>query len=132
MRFRRHTELERGLHQIDVTPIIDMVFQLLIFFMLTSSFITQSAIKVNLPKAVTSESVEKEDLALTVSRENVVYLDKKVLTSKELKETLMSAYKNKRAVLIMADQHADLGRVVEIWDMARDIGIEEIDIATER
>lgn len=132
MRFKRHTELEHGLHQIDVTPIIDMVFQLLIFFMLTSSFIMQSAIKVNLPKAVTSEFSEKENLVFTVSRENVLYLDKKVLTTKELKDVLTSAYKNKRAVLIMADQHANLGRVVEVWDMAREIGIEEIDIATER
>lgn len=132
MRFKRHTELERGLHQIDVTPIIDMVFQLLIFFMLTSSFIMQSAVKVNLPKAVTSEVNEKENLVLAVSRENVLYLDKRVLTGKELKDVLTRAYKNKKAVLIMADRHANLGRVVEIWDIAREIGIEEIDIATER
>ncbi|HBU08785.1 MAG TPA: biopolymer transporter ExbD, partial [Candidatus Omnitrophica bacterium] len=49
-------ELEHGLGQIDITPLIDMVFQLLIFFMLTSSFIVQSGIKVNLPKAVSAQA----------------------------------------------------------------------------
>ena len=51
MKFKRHMELEHGLRQIDIAPLIDMVFQLLIFFMLTSSFIMQPGIKVNLPKA---------------------------------------------------------------------------------
>lgn len=40
MRFKRHMELEHGLKQIDIAPLIDVVFQLLIFFLLTSSFIT--------------------------------------------------------------------------------------------
>src|SRR3990167_11137034 len=82
MRFKRHVELEHGLRQIDITPLIDMVFQLLIFFMLTSSFIMQSGIKVNLPKAVTAEPGREENVTITISRENVLYLDKKVLTNR--------------------------------------------------
>ena len=58
MHFKRHMEVEHGLRQIDIAPLIDMVFQLLIFFMLTSSFVVQPGIKVNLPKAVTSEVVK--------------------------------------------------------------------------
>ena len=129
MRFKRHMELERGLRQIDITPLIDMVFQLLIFFMLTSSFIMQSGIKVNLPKAVSAEPSGEKNVIITVSRENVLYLDRKVLTIRELKETLTNAQRNNIPVLIMADQHADLGRVVEVWDMARDLGVTEVNIA---
>ena len=129
MRFKRHMELERGLRQIDITPLIDVVFQLLIFFMLTSSFIMQSGIKVNLPKAVTAEPSDEKNVIITVSRENVLYLNRKVLTIRELKETLTNAQKNNIPVLIMADQHADLGRVVEVWDMARDSGVAEVSIA---
>lgn len=129
MRFKRHMELERGLRQIDITPLIDMVFQLLIFFMLTSSFIMQSGIKVNLPKAVSAEPSGEKNVIITVSRENVLYLDRKVLTIRELKETLTNAQRNNIPVLIMADQHADLGRVVEVWDMARDLGATEVNIA---
>src|SRR3989338_8401090 len=130
MRFKRHMELEHGLRQIDITPLIDMVFQLLIFFMLTSSFIVQSGIKVNLPKAVSAVASEG-DTIIIISRENVIYLDKKVLTAKEIKIVLNEAKKTKRPVLIMADQGAKLGRVVEVWDMARDLGVEQVNIATD-
>lgn len=132
MRFKRHTELEHGLRPIDITPLIDMVFQLLIFFMLTSSFIVQPGIKVNLPKAVTGELSQEQNLFITISRENILYLDKKVITNKELKTALLNAHKNRIPVLIMADQRANLGRVVEVWDMARDLGVEQVNIATDR
>ena len=131
MRFKRHTELEHGLRSIDITPLIDMVFQLLIFFMLTSSFIMQSGIKINLPKAVTAEIEQERNLIITISRENVVYVEKKVLNSKELRGVLEIASKKKMPVLIMADQRANLGRVVEVWDMARELGIAQVNIAAE-
>ncbi|OGX24310.1 MAG: hypothetical protein A3J51_05285 [Omnitrophica WOR_2 bacterium RIFCSPHIGHO2_02_FULL_45_21] len=132
MRFKRNVELEHGLRQIDITPLIDMVFQLLIFFMLTSSFIMYSGIKVNLPKAVTAEPAREENLVIAISRENVLYLDKKVITNRELKGIFSRAKKDNIPVLIMADQYASMGRVVEVWDMARDQGVEEVNIATER
>lgn len=132
MRFKRHIELEHGLRPIDITPLIDMVFQLLIFFMLTSSFVVQSGLKVNLPKAATGEFSQEQGLIITVSRENMLFLDKKVINNKELKSALLKARKNRMSVLIMADQRSSLGRVVEVWDMARDLGVEQVNIATDR
>lgn len=132
MKFRRHMELEHGLKQIDIAPLIDMVFQLLIFFMLTSSFIMQPGIKVNLPKAVTSEVVKNENIEVVISAENVTYLNGKVLTAQELKAILQEAAKRKQPVLIKADRRASLGRVVEIWDLARDLSISHINIATNQ
>jgi len=132
MRFKRHMELEHGLKQIDIAPLIDMVFQLLIFFMLTSSFIIQPGIKVNLPKAVTSEAVKLENIEVIVSGENVTYLDGKVVTTQELKTKLLQVAKRNQPILIKADRRASLGRVVEIWDMCRDLGITQINIATNQ
>lgn len=132
MKFRRHMELEHGLKQIDIAPLIDMVFQLLIFFMLTSSFIMQPGIKVNLPKAVTSEVVKNENIEVVISAENVTYLNGKVLTAQELKAILQEAAKRKQPVLIKADRRSSLGRVVEIWDLARELSISHINIATNQ
>lgn len=132
MRFKRHIELEHGLKSIDITPLIDMVFQLLIFFMLTSNFVVQSGLRVNLPKAATGELSQEQGLIITVSRENMLFLDKKVINNKELKSALLKARKNRMSVLIMADQRSSLGRVVEVWDMARDLGVEQVNIATDR
>lgn len=123
-------ELEHGLRQIDIAPLIDMIFQLLIFFMLTSSFIIQAGIKINLPKAITSEAVRSENIEIVVSGENVTYFNGKVITTQELKSLFKQIAKRNEAVLIKADKRASLGRIVEIWDMARDTGITGINIAT--
>lgn len=132
MRFRRHMELEHGLRQIDIAPLIDMIFQLLIFFMLTSSFIIQPGIKVNLPKAVTSDVVKTENVEIVISGENVAYMGGKVITVQELKTLLKQVAKRKQSILIKADKRASLGRVVEIWDLCRDLGISQINIATNQ
>ncbi|MCM8780788.1 MAG: biopolymer transporter ExbD [Candidatus Omnitrophica bacterium] len=132
MRFKRHMELEHGLRQIDIAPLIDMIFQLLIFFMLTSSFVIQPGIKVNLPKAVTSEIIKIENIEIVISGENVIYLNGKVLNTQELKSFLKQVSKADKPVLIKADRHASLGRVVEIWDICRDLGITHINIATNQ
>lgn len=132
MRFKRHMELEHGLRQIDIAPLIDMIFQLLIFFMLTSSFVMQTGIKINLPKAITSEVVKFKDIEIVVSGENVTYLDGKVVTMQELKVFLKQVAKRQQPILIKSDRRASLGRVVEIWDMCRDLGISQINIATNQ
>jgi len=132
MRFRGRMELEHGLKQIDIAPLIDIVFQLLIFFMLTSSFIMQPGIKVNLPKAVTSEVVKFENIEILITGENVTYLNGRVVTTQDLKTLLKQAAKREQTILIKADKRASLGRVVEIWDLARDLGISQINIATNQ
>ncbi|PIQ88672.1 MAG: hypothetical protein COV72_07020 [Candidatus Omnitrophica bacterium CG11_big_fil_rev_8_21_14_0_20_42_13] len=130
MRFKRHMELEQGLRQIDIAPLIDIVFQLLIFFMLTSNFVMQPGIRVNLPKAVTSDVIAEESLIISVSAENVIYIEDKIATLSELKLQLKDS-KN-RPVLIKSDRRSSLGRVVEIWDICRDLGISNVNIATNQ
>ncbi|TRZ95927.1 biopolymer transporter ExbD [bacterium] len=132
MHFKKHMELEHGLKQIDIAPLIDMVFQLLIFFMLTSSFIMQPGIKINLPKAVTSDVVKYENIELVISGENVTYLKGKVVTIRELKPLIKQAAQREQSILIKADKRASLGRVVEIWDLCRDLGVNQINIATDQ
>jgi len=132
MRFKRHMELEHGLKQIDIAPLIDMVFQLLIFFMLTSSFVMQPGIKINLPKAVTSEAVKYENIEILISSENVIYLNSRVVTLQELKGSLKQIAKRNIPIIIKADKRASLGRAVEVWDLCRDLGISKINIATNQ
>ncbi|MFH0827297.1 MAG: biopolymer transporter ExbD [Candidatus Omnitrophota bacterium] len=132
MRFKGRMELEHGLKQIDIAPLIDIIFQLLIFFMLTSSFIVQPGIRIDLPKAVTSEVVRFENVEIMVTGENILYLNGKVITTAELSELLKQAARRDQAILIKSDRRASLGRVVEIWDMARDLGVHQINIATNQ
>ncbi|MEW6008093.1 MAG: biopolymer transporter ExbD [Candidatus Omnitrophota bacterium] len=132
MKFRKHMQIEHGLGQFDIAPMIDIVFQLLIFFMLTSSFVLQPGIRINLPKAVTSEVVGDKNIIISISAENVLYLSGKVVTLGELKEKLKEVKAVSGSVLIKSDKKAYLGRVVEIWDICRELGLERINVATNQ
>ncbi|MFC1646208.1 ExbD/TolR family protein [Candidatus Omnitrophota bacterium] len=132
MRFKRHVALEHGLSHIDIAPLIDIVFQLLIFFMLTSSFIMQPGIKVNLPKAVTSDIVEEKNVIIVISSEGVIYLNEKVFTVDELKSYISKKDLYSKPILIKADKRTSLGRVVEVWDLCREMGISRVNIATDQ
>jgi biopolymer transport protein ExbD len=132
MRFKRHTKLEHGLGQIDIAPLIDVIFQLLIFFMLSSSFTFQSGINVKLPKAVTSDVIKEENYVVTITSENIIYLNGIVITLKELEERLSAPGRKERPLLIKADRRASVGRIVDVWDLCRNIGIERINIATNQ
>lgn len=132
MKFKRYNKLEHGLRQIDIAPMIDCVFLLLIFFMLTSSFTFQSGINVKLPKAVTSDVIKEENVIVTVTRENVIYFNGAVITLKELSKKLEGFDYKKQPLLIRADRRASVGRVVDVWDLCRNLGIERIHIATNQ
>ena len=127
-RLKRRTEIKKG--QLDIAPLIDVVFQLLIFFMLTSNFVLQPGIPVRLPKAITSEIIGSENLVISVTGQDLLYLNEKPITINELVSKLKEASKESKMVLLKADASSSLGRVVEIWDLCREYGISQINIAT--
>lgn len=128
MRFKKSVHLEAGLRQIDIAPLIDCIFLLLIFFMLTSSFIVIPGINVKLPKALTSEEVDRRSLIVVISSEDIIYLEGKPYPIKEIEDFLKKA--NYNSIFIKADRDASLGAVVRIWDICKRLGIEKIGIAT--
>ena len=132
MKFKRHNKLEHGLRQIDIAPMIDCVFLLLIFFMLTSSFTFQSGFNVKLPKAVTSDIIQDQNVIVTITSENVIYLNGTVITLKELGRKLKESNYKTKPLLIRSDRRASVGRVVDVWDLCRNLGIERIHIATNQ
>ena len=114
---------------VDIAPLIDMVFQLLIFFMLTSSFVLHPGIRVNLPKATTSQTLAASNIVVTLTKDHVIYWDDAVVTMKALRARLKEEGGNK-PVLIRSDAHAYVNRLVELWDLCRETGYKEVHIAT--
>lgn len=130
-RLKRRTHSAKG--QLDVTmkvPLIDVMFNLLIFFMLTSNFIFQPGIQVSLPKAITSEVIPSENLIVTVTGQDLLFLNEKPINFSDLTSKLKEAVRENRSLLLKADSNTSLGRVVEIWDLCRELGIPQINIAT--
>lgn len=129
-RLKRRTQIEKG--QLDMTPLIDVVFQLLIFFMITSNFVIQPGIKVSLPKAVTSEVLNSRNLTITLTGQDLLFLNDKPITIQDLLPEIKIAAQEDKTVLLKADTSASLGRVVELWDLCRDAGVSQINIATNQ
>ena len=129
-RLKRRTAVLKG--QLDMAPLIDVVFQLLIFFMLTSSFVLQPGIQVKLPKAITSEVISSENLVIFLTGQDLLFLNEKPTTLTELSAEIKQAATDKKTVLLKADTSASLGRVVELWDLCRDAGVSQINIATNQ
>lgn len=115
----------------DMTPLIDVVFLQLIFFMLTSAFVYQTGVKVHLPRSVTSEVAQQERLTLTIAKDGLLYRDSHPVTLQELKGWLKGLEQKHPAILIQADRQAPMGRVVEVWDLCRLLGISQVNIATD-
>ncbi len=129
MRFKQNLHIEACV--IDMVPLINCVYLLLIFFLLTSNFMSQSGIKISLPKAVTSEVVQGNTIVITVTSDNRFYLNETPVTLVELKSKLEKA-SNAEPILIKADRDVALSKVVNIWDFCRDLGIKQVNIATNQ
>jgi biopolymer transport protein ExbD len=130
MRFKRRMKIEKGL--VDLTPLVNVFFLLLIFFIFTSSFIFQPGIKVSLPKAVTSEVIQQENAVIVITREDKVFLNDREISQDELMSDLKLMSRERTPLLIKADSGASLGRIVEIWDMCRNEGVSQVNIATSK
>ncbi len=118
----------------DLTPLIDVVFQLLIFFMLTTTFINvESGVKVDLPSGDFAAVNEKRNIVVTVTENNVLYLNNSLVDPNQLSEKVKNELDNNpnSLVVLEADQNVTHGKVVRIMDLIKKGGAERIAIATK-
>ena len=131
MDFRRNIKVS-VLSRIDLIPFINVIFLVVVFFLLIFVFAISSPLNVKLPKAVTSDMVNDTSITIIVTSENILYVHDKVTTLQELRDFLSQAKNRSRSVLIKADRRASVGRVVDIWDLGRNLGVERINVATDQ
>lgn len=121
--------------RIDLTPMVDVVFLLLIFFMISTTFVESPGISIKLPEA-SSQSVDREpkEVKVYLSKEGDIYhLDKKI--SLDDFKSLLAEHQSEAeqtTILLLADQESRHGKVVTLMDLARDAGFVKLAIATEQ
>ena len=118
----------------DMTPMIDVVFLLLIFFMISTTFINNPGIKITLPEAEADEiKTEKTKIKLTISDKGDIYIDDEKVGMDVLDNIFTSAAKKAKEsiVIISADENASHGTVVEVMDRAKNSGITRLAIETQ-
>lgn len=129
MNFGRTTQDDLTL---DVTPLIDVVFLLLIFFMVTTTFASRSGIGVKLPEAKAQEQPADHVVELTLTAEGELFLDKGKVPTGQLDEALTALAQAHagEVVVIRADAAVPHGQVVKAMDAARTAGFHKLAIAT--
>lgn len=121
------------LSNLDLTPVVDVVFNLLIFFALSLNFAAQtSGIKVKLPKASAAEQVKTKDITINLTNEGKLFLNDEEVDTKSIIEKLKKIEKKDILVIIKADNSVNHGSVVETMDIVKSNGFSRLAIAVER
>ena len=131
MRMRRYSQQAEEEPGIDLTPMLDVVFIMLIFFIVTSSFIKESGVEVNRPQADTASSQEKGNILIAVTADGQVWLDKQVVDVRSVRAHVerMRQEQPEGVVVVQADQDARTGLVVKVMDQARLAGVQDVVLA---
>ena len=132
MRDRTSKPQEQG-QAIDLTPMLDVVFIMLIFFIVTASFIKLPGVEVNKVDTVISDPYKKVGILVAVSDNNEFWIDKKRVEITALKINLTRLFNEnpKGGMVIQADNDSDIETVAKIADIAREIGISPVAVSVE-
>ncbi|MDP2911815.1 MAG: biopolymer transporter ExbD [Candidatus Omnitrophota bacterium] len=120
--------------EINITPFTDVILVLLIIFMITTPLILQSSIKVSLPEAASGKSITNaRQINITVTNDNVVYLDNKLITRKELVAKVRMLHRDnpELEVILFSDRLVRFKNIVSILDDLNEIGIKNLNIAAK-
>ena len=129
---RRRTSEEQD-NEINMTPMLDVVFIMLIFFIVTASFVKESGIDINRPDASTAEKKQQGNILVAISESGQIWIDNRQVDVRALRPNIerLHAENPQGAVVIQADKQSRNGLLVDVMDAAREAGVYNVSIAAE-
>lgn len=120
--------------ELDITPMLDVVFIMLIFFIVTATFVKESGIDVNRPQAATAVVKEKGNILIAISADNEIWIDRRKVDVRSLRPIIerLHAENPKGSVVVQADSESKNALLVQVMDASRSAGVYNIAIAAER
>ncbi len=131
---RRGIELEQEEEsEVNLTPMLDVVFIMLIFFIVTASFVKEAGIDINRPDAATAERKEKGNILVAISEEGQIWIDRRQVDVRALRANIerLHAENPHGTVIIQADEESKNKLLVRVMDAARLAGVKNVAIAAE-
>jgi len=120
--------------QVDIAPMIDIVFILLIFFMVTTTFVKDMKVELDRPSAASASSASSKAIRLFIDKNSDVFLDGEPvriwLIQSKLRDLLASS--TDKTVLVISDEGVASGKLIEVIDQARLSGAQSVAVATEK
>lgn len=119
--------------ELDMTPMLDIVFIMLIFFIVTTSFVKESGVSVSTPQAQTASRQENANIFIAITAEGEVWIDRRPVDPRSVRAIVarLHADNPEGSVIIQSDEAAATGALVEVMDQVRLAGIESIAIAAD-
>jgi biopolymer transport protein ExbD len=131
MRRQRRASVEE--EEVNLTPMLDVVFIMLIFFIVTASFVKESGIDINRPNAATAVKKERGNILVAITPTGQIWIDRRQVDVRSVRANIerLHAENPQGAVVIQADRESKNGLLVEVMDAAKLAGVENISIAAE-
>ena len=128
---QKHRKAEKSGTELNIAPLIDMIFILLIFFLVTTSFTRETGVEVNRPSATTAKEMEKGSLLIAVTQEGSVYIHNRIVDLMELRAIVEKAMKEnpEKPVVILADKASMTGRMIAVMDTCTLAGAKQVAVA---
>lgn len=130
---RRHTATETDETDIDITPMLDIVFIMLIFFIVTTSFVKESGVSVSRPSAETAVQLKGSNILVAIRPNGEVWIDRRAIDVRAVRANIerLKAENPEGSVIIQADEYSNTGLLVRVMDQVRLAGISNISISAE-
>ena len=131
MRRRRARQQEES--EVNLTPMLDVVFIMLIFFIVTASFVKEAGIDITRPPAATAERKERGNILVAITKDNQIWIDRRQVSPQALRANIerLHAENPQGSVVIQADEKSENGLLVRVMDAARLAGVSSVALAAE-
>src|SRR5262245_59005457 len=133
MQSRRHSGGDSAEHGIDLAPMLDFVLNLLIFFIITTSFIKESGTTVFRPEASTAESRESGNILIAIRPTGEVWMDRRQVDLREVRPIIERLHIERPddSVVVLPDKAAPAGTLAQVMDAVKSGGIKEVAIGAQ-
>jgi len=130
---RKHSAKNQDEAAIDMTPMLDIVFIMLIFFIVTASFLKEAGIEVNRPEGSNAESQDKANIMIAVTADDEIWMEKRRIDARAVRANVerLKAENPEGTIVIQADEDSSTGAVAEIIDALNGAGYTDHVLATD-
>lgn len=120
-------------NQVDLTPMLDVVFIMLIFFIVTSTFVKEAGVDVTRPDAETASVAESNSVQIGITAANQIFFEKREIDARAVRANVEKALAENpgAAVIIVADRNSNTSALIEVMDQARLAGATSVSVASE-
>lgn len=132
MRRRRSMESTTDSNEVNLTPMLDVVFIMLIFFIVTTSFIKESGVEIERPDASAATPRPEAQVLVAITPEGAVWVDGKPVDIHRIGQEVADMLTDDGAVVIQADRASTTGVLIEVMDHLKQAGVEQVAVAANR